>query len=606
MNTLINISFVAINISLILASDPVPEQIHLSLGGNPSEMMVTYTTFKKADRSIVRYNRLGGPAFDVNADVTHFKDMKDDTMKYEAYIHRVKLTGLQAGVTYEYKCQTDDNWSDVFKFKALGNDSDTPLSVAVYGDLGLENGVSTPQLKKDVKKGLYDTIFHVGDIAYNLNKDGGKVGDDFMNEIQDIAANVPYQVCPGNHEDKRNFTHYINRFSMIDFKSQRMHNHYYSLDLGSAHFIFFSSELYFWSDYFTDHHLKWQYEWLENDLKDANKPENRQKRPWIITLAHRPMYCIKDNDEDCFEHESILRKGRSGDDLKLVTHYGLEDLFYRYGVDIQFYGHKHMYERSYPIYDSKAYKGTDVYTNPKAPIHIITGVGGTTDRPSLKKELPDWTAFYARDYGYTRMNVQNKTHILIEQYSTENYRCKADNIWSNVFSFKVHNPDTPLKVAIYGDLGLKNGVSTRQLIKDVEKGLYDTVFHIGDIAYNLNSDGGSVGDDFMNSIQPIAANVPYQVCPGNHEKKRNFTHYMNRFSMVDFATQRLNNHYYSVDMGSAHFVLFSSEHYFYPQFFTESHIKWQYEWLENDLKQANKPESRQKRPWIITLAHRPM
>ena len=53
----------------------------------------------------------------------------------------------------------------------------------------------------------------------------------------------------------------------------------------------------------------------------------------------------------------------------------MEDLFYRYGVDIQFYGHKHIYERSYPIYDSKAYKGTDVYTNPKAPIHIITGVG---------------------------------------------------------------------------------------------------------------------------------------------------------------------------------------------------------------------------------------
>jgi hypothetical protein len=26
-----------------------------------------------------------------------------------------------------------------------------------------------------------------------------------MNEIQPIAAHVPYQVCPGNHEDKRYF-----------------------------------------------------------------------------------------------------------------------------------------------------------------------------------------------------------------------------------------------------------------------------------------------------------------------------------------------------------------------------------------------------------------
>ncbi|CAG2169972.1 unnamed protein product [Oppiella nova] len=200
------------------------------------------------------------------------------------------------------------------------------------------------------------------DIAYNLNSDGGSVGDDFMNRIQPIAANVPYQVCPGNHEKKRNFTHYINRFSMVDFATQRLNNHYYSVDMGSAHFVFFSSEHYF--------------------------------------------YPVK----------------KSGDDLDLETNYGLEDLFYRYGVDIQVYAHKHLYVRSYPIYDLSPYKGTDVYTNPKAPIHIITGIAGTTNRPDsdIREILPDWVAFYARDYGYTRMNVQNKTHILIEQYSAEN------------------------------------------------------------------------------------------------------------------------------------------------------------------------------------------
>lgn len=26
------------------------------------------------------------------------------------------------------------------------------------------------------------------------------VGDDFMNQIQTIAAYVPYMTCPGNHE----------------------------------------------------------------------------------------------------------------------------------------------------------------------------------------------------------------------------------------------------------------------------------------------------------------------------------------------------------------------------------------------------------------------
>jgi hypothetical protein len=31
---------------------------------------------------------------------------------------------------------------------------------------------------------------------------------------------------------------------------------------------------------------------------------------------------------------SQIRKGRSGDDLKVVTAYGLEDLFMKYGVDV--------------------------------------------------------------------------------------------------------------------------------------------------------------------------------------------------------------------------------------------------------------------------------
>jgi hypothetical protein len=33
--------------------------------------------------------------------------------------------------------------------------------------------------------------------------------------------------------------------------------------------------------------------------------------------------------------------------------------------------------------------------------------------------LPDWVAFYAHDYGFTRMTVNNETHISIEQISVE-------------------------------------------------------------------------------------------------------------------------------------------------------------------------------------------
>ena len=34
-----------------------------------------------------------------------------------------------------------------------------------------------------------------------------------------------------------------------------------------------------------------QYEWLVADLEAADRKENRSKRPWVVLMGHRPMYC---------------------------------------------------------------------------------------------------------------------------------------------------------------------------------------------------------------------------------------------------------------------------------------------------------------------------
>lgn len=77
---------------------------------------------------------------------------------------------------------------------------------------------------------------------------------------------------------------------MINQNSGEMNNHFYSFNVGPVHIIGFSSEFYYYVEYGWTQIAR-QYEWLENDLKEANKPENRALRPWIITMAHRPMYC---------------------------------------------------------------------------------------------------------------------------------------------------------------------------------------------------------------------------------------------------------------------------------------------------------------------------
>lgn len=73
-------------------------------------------------------------------------------------------------------------------------------TLAVYGDLGLENGQALSSLQRDVQNFMYNAILHAGDIAYNLYSKDGAVGDEFMNRLQTVAGFVPYMVAPGNHE----------------------------------------------------------------------------------------------------------------------------------------------------------------------------------------------------------------------------------------------------------------------------------------------------------------------------------------------------------------------------------------------------------------------
>lgn len=48
----------------------------------------------------------------------------------------------------------------------------------------------------------------------------------------------------------------------------------HSFNLGPVHFIGFSTELYYFLNYGMKPLVR-QYEWLRNDLIEANKPENR-------------------------------------------------------------------------------------------------------------------------------------------------------------------------------------------------------------------------------------------------------------------------------------------------------------------------------------------
>ncbi|KAK3086811.1 hypothetical protein FSP39_023855 [Pinctada imbricata] len=180
-----------------------------------------------------------------------------------------------------------------------------------------------------------------------------------------------------------------------------------------------------------------------------------------------------------------------------------------------------------------------------------------------------------------------------------------EKVESSTYSFTTisQNKTKPRKFLVYGDLGKVEGKPTFPVLKEeVDSGEYDVIWHVGDFAYNMESDGGKTGDDFLSEIEPIASRIPYMTAPGNHELGNQLHHYRTRFSMPGttwpMSEDRL---WYSYNIGLVHFISYSTEVYFIDN---QDYVCQQYYWLLQDLITAN--QNRDKQPWIVAMGHRPM
>lgn len=430
-----------------------PEQLHLSLGANSTEVWVTWMTLEPVMCELV-YSKVvyDGSRLDreisVTADMSYRRIEESDPKwikatgrKYRTlFTHRAKMQNLKPGSLYVYRAQSYDCdrdgtstfYSNTYHYSAkdLSNSRES-VNLAIYGDLGLVNGQSIPRLTRDVDDGKYDVIIHNGDFAYDLNTRHGQVGDEFMRKIEPIAARVPYQTSVGNHEIAENFTHYNQRFTMIDsggsVTNGQHNNFYYSFNVGPVHFVAFSTEFYYFLKDVGLEALHNQYEWLKQDLTLATSPAERAKRPWIVVFGHRPMYCSSRDRDDCSKDSNILRKG-----LPFLGTYALEKLFYDFGVDVEIYSHEHQYERFLPIYDGKVYNGTedpeDPYFNPLAPVHFISGSAGCHERLDPFKGTPATGSIkQISDYGFTRLRA-SRCELSFEQISDDLYGRVVDEV----------------------------------------------------------------------------------------------------------------------------------------------------------------------------------
>ena len=280
-------------------------QLRLALGDRPGSVTVMYSTQLNQPAG-VQYGK-SPSQLTASAVGTSFNYTP------HSYQHVVQLPPLPASTQFFYRAGSDAaGWSRVFSFTSpRTSGSAAPLSLAIYGDMGITNSEATVAALIEAKAAAeFDAVLHVGDFAYADDRLDSKkfeeVWDQWQASIEPVAATTPYMVVPGNHEaschsfgdffcapSAQNFTAYNHRFAMPSKSSNGSLNMWYSFDIGFAHFVMLSTEVDIGPQSPEGPHTLWkagnfgnQLAWLQQDLARAKGNPNT---PWIVVTGHRPM-----------------------------------------------------------------------------------------------------------------------------------------------------------------------------------------------------------------------------------------------------------------------------------------------------------------------------
>ncbi|MDQ1407341.1 MAG: hypothetical protein QOG55_2970 [Acidobacteriaceae bacterium] len=238
--------------------------------------------------------------------------------------------------------------ADEFKFPLKSNS----VRFAVIGDMGTGDKAeyeTSGQMNEQRKNFPFEFALALGDNLY-----GGHSPKDFEKKFANpykplLDAGVKFYAALGNHDDASE------RF----YKPFNMNGaNYYSFKKGNVHFFALDS------NYMDPKQL----DWLQKQLQSADSNE------WKICFFHHPLY-------------SSARKHGPATDLRLL----LEPIFVKYGVNVVFAGHEHIYERVLPQ------KGIYYFVEGSSgqlragglDRSSITAAGFDTDRAFMMVEIAD-------------------------------------------------------------------------------------------------------------------------------------------------------------------------------------------------------------------------
>jgi hypothetical protein len=253
---------------------------------------------------------------------------------------------------------------------ALPNRSDS-VKFAVIGDGGTGNReqFEVATRMNEARAGFpFDLVLMVGDNFY-----GGQRPGDLIRKFDEpyrplLAAGVVFQAAIGNHDD----------LSTIDYPPLHMSGQrYYTFARKNVRFVALD----------TNALDSTQLRWFEATLQGA-------REEWKVCFFHHPLYS---------------NAGRHGAAVDIRTL--LEPILIKYGVDVVFSGHDHVYERLMPQ------KGIQ---------YFVAGASGQLRSGDMRRS-PQTAASYDRDQSFLLVEVAGG-ELFFEAVSRQGTRVDSGSI----------------------------------------------------------------------------------------------------------------------------------------------------------------------------------
>lgn len=404
-----------------------PQQLHLSITPDPSEMVIMFVTGSSCAASGATGQVKWWPAS--NSSAVTLVPTTEATytagLGWDGSIHTAFVTGLTPSAKYEYVlgCPGVGPWSLPRPFKAApvpGGEQNT--YVAVTADMGTIVPLGWAVADEIINENMYgpqpfDFVLIAGDLSYaTVDPPKGEVEwtwDAFCIQNEPFASTAPWMTTVGNHEDvpgvitnasgsfNATFAAYQARFRMPGPETGGNSNLWFSYNYGNVHYSSISSE----ADFSVGSPM---WTWLKTDLAAADA--QRGVTPWVILLIHRPILSA-DMDE--------YGSHQPGAPMSAA----LEPLLLQYHVDMVLQGHEHCYERTAAVYNGTVITLPDAnntYTNPGAPIYIVQGTSGAMQEETFVTPTPVWSLVRTNGvWGFGRMTVNGTSLLTYEFVDTQ-------------------------------------------------------------------------------------------------------------------------------------------------------------------------------------------